>query len=133
MGRKVDVKSNQRRGKAVKELWLKRRIQQSKQETRKHINFLEWKKHGEIIKKERYKVIEHQYSVKKKELNVVLEELKKECSLRPPKLRGMINELNSIGLTDCSNKIKKGCTNSWMEKLKAATQKKVGDFRATFG
>ena len=112
MGRKVDVKSNQRRGKAVKELWLKRRIQQSKQETRKHINFLERKKHGEIIKKERYKVIEHKYSVKKKELNVVLEELKKECRLRPPKLRGMINELNSIGLTDCSNKIKKGCTNS---------------------
>ena len=53
MGRKVDVKSNQRRGKAVKELWLKRRIQQSKQETRKHINFLERKKHAEIIEKER--------------------------------------------------------------------------------
>ena len=79
VGRKVDLKSNQRRGNAVKELWLKRRIQQSKQETRKHINILERKKHGEIIKKERYKVIEHKYSVKKKELNVVLEELKKNA------------------------------------------------------
>ena len=79
VGRKVDLKSNQRRGNAVKELWLKRRIQQSKQETRKHINILERKKHGEIIKKERYKVKEHKYSVKKKELNVVLEELKKNA------------------------------------------------------
>ena len=48
----------------------------------------------------------------------------------------MIKELNIIELTDCSNKIKKECINSWMEKLKAAeslTQKKVGGFLATFG
>ena len=48
----------------------------------------------------------------------------------------MIEELNSIGLTDRHNKITKEYTNSRMEKLKAAkslTQKKVGDFGATFG
>ena len=48
----------------------------------------------------------------------------------------MITELNSIELTDCSNKIKTECTDSSMEKLKAAkslTLKKVGDFGASFG
>ena len=47
----------------------------------------------------------------------------------------MIREFNSTGLTDYSSKIKKGCTNIWVEKLKAAkklTQKKQGDFGATF-
>ena len=41
----------------------------------------------------------------------------------------MIKELNSTELTKCSNKIKKECTNSKMEKLKAAKRKqeKVGD------
>ena len=47
----------------------------------------------------------------------------------------MIKELNSTELTECSNKIKKECTNSEMEKLKAAKRKyeKVGDFGASFG
>ena len=76
VGRKVGFKPNQRRGNAVKEPWWKRRIQQSIQELRKHINILEWKKRGEIKKKKKYRVVEHKYRVKKKEVNVVLEELK---------------------------------------------------------
>ena len=59
MGKKVGLKPNQRRGNAVKEPWWKRRIKQSVQELRKHINILERKKRGEIKKKEKYKVIEH--------------------------------------------------------------------------
>ena len=59
MGEKVGLKPNQRRGNAMKEPWWKRRIKQSVQELRKHINILERKKRGEIKKKEKYKVIEH--------------------------------------------------------------------------
>ena len=51
-------------------------MQQSIQELRKYIIILERKKRGEMKKKEKYKVIEHKYSVKKKGLNVALEELK---------------------------------------------------------
>ena len=59
MGEKVGLKPNQRRGNAMKEPWWKRRIKQSVQELRKHINILERKKRGEIKKKEKYKVIKH--------------------------------------------------------------------------
>ena len=41
VGRKVGLKPKQRRGNPVKEPWWKRRIQQSIQELRKHINILE--------------------------------------------------------------------------------------------
>ena len=66
VGRKVDLKRNQRRENTVNKPWWKRRIQQSIQEFRKHINILECKKRGEIKNKEKYKVIEHKYRVKKK-------------------------------------------------------------------
>ena len=59
MGGKVGLKSNQRRGNAVKEPWWKRRIRQSVQELRERINILDRKKRGEIKKKDKYKVIEH--------------------------------------------------------------------------
>ena len=54
---------------------------------REHIKILKRKKHGEIKKKEIYKVIEHKYRTKKKGLNVVPEELKQRMQLRPPTLR----------------------------------------------
>ena len=73
--KKTKLKPNQRRGNAVKEHWWKRRIQQSIQELDKHINILVRKICEEIKKKEKYEVIEHKYRVKKKGLNVVLEEL----------------------------------------------------------
>ena len=87
MGRKVGLKPNQRRGNAVKEPWWKRRIPPSIQELRKHINILERKKRGEIKKKEKYKVIEHKYRVKKKGLNVVLEELKQRIQAKATKIK----------------------------------------------
>ena len=87
VGRKVGLKPKQRRGNPVKEPWWKRRIQQSIQELRKHINILERKKRGEIKKKEKYKVIEHKYRVKKKGLNVVLEELKQRIQAKATKIK----------------------------------------------
>ena len=99
------------------------------------MSILERKKREEIKKKEKYKVTELKYRVKKKVLNVVLEELKQRIQAKATKIKSMIKEMNSIELTDCSNKINKECTNSWMEKLKivkSLTQEKVGDFGATF-
>ena len=66
VGRKVDLKPNQRRVNVVKKLWWKRRIQQSILELRKHINILERKKREHIKEKEKHKVIELKYRVKKK-------------------------------------------------------------------
>ena len=53
----------------------------------KHIIILEQKKRGEIKKKERYKVIERKYRVKKKGLNVVLEELKQRMQAKATKIK----------------------------------------------
>ena len=78
----------------------------------KHISILERNKREEIKKKEKYKVIELKYRVKKKGLNVVLEELKQRIQAKATKIKSMIKEVNSIELTDCSNKINKECTNS---------------------
>ena len=86
MGKKVGLKPNQRRGNAVKETWWKRRIKQSIQELWKHINISERKKHGEIKQKEKCKVIEHKYRVKKKGLDVVLEELKQRIQTKTTKI-----------------------------------------------
>ena len=79
---------------------------------RKHMSILERKKREEIKKKEKYKVTELKYRVKKKVLNVVLEELKQRIQAKATKIKSMIKEMNSIELTDCSNKINKECTNS---------------------
>ena len=103
VGRKVGLKPNQRRGNAVKKPWRERRIQQS---------IIERKKCGEIKKMEKYKVIKQKFRVKKKGLNVVLEELKQRIQTKATEIESMIKEFNSIGLIDCSNKIKKVCTNS---------------------
>ena len=92
--------------------WWKRRIKQSVQELQKHINILERKKREEIKKKQKYRVIEDKYRVKKKVLDVVLEELKQTIQAKVTKIKRYDQRIDSIELTDCSNKIKKKCTNS---------------------
>ena len=92
--------------------WWKRRIKQSVQELQKHINILERKKREEIKKKQKYRVIEDKYRVKKKVLDVVLEELKQTIQAKVTKIKRYDQRIDSIELTDCSNKIKKECTNS---------------------
>ena len=81
------TKPYQRRENSVKELWWKRRIQQSLQELQKHINILGQKKRGEANKKEKYKIIEHKYRVTKKGSNVVLEELKQRIQAKATKIK----------------------------------------------
>ena len=112
VGKKVDIKPNKRRGNAVKVPWWRRRIKQSVQELQKHINILERKKREEIKKKQKYRVIEDKYRVKKKVLDVVLEELKQTIQAKVTKIKRYDQRIDSIELTDCSNKIKKECTNS---------------------
>ena len=85
--RKVCLKPNQRRGKAMKEPLWKRKIQQSTKELPKHINILQRKKRAKIKKKEQYKVIEDKYRVKKKGLNVVLEGLKQRLQAKATKIK----------------------------------------------
>ena len=87
MGKKVALKQNQRRRNSVKESCWKRRIKQSVQELQKHINILERKKRGEIKKKKKYRETEHKYGVKKKGLNVVLEELKQRIQAKATKIK----------------------------------------------
>ena len=53
----------------------------------KHINILEQKKHGEIKKKEKYKVIGHKCRAKKTGLNVVIEELKQRVQAKATKMK----------------------------------------------
>ena len=136
MGGIVGLKPNHRRGKAGGKPWRKRRIQQSMQELRKHISILEWKKLGEIKRKEEYEVIEHKYRVKKEGLNVVLQELKQKIQAKTTKLKRYDQWIEYYGINRLLQLVQKRVTNSWMEKLKAAkslTQKKLGDFGATFG
>ena len=87
VGKKVALKPNQRRRNSVRESCWKRRIKQSVQELQKHINILERKKRGEIKKKKKYREIEHKYGVKKKGLNVVLEELKQRIQAKATKIK----------------------------------------------
>ena len=47
----------------------------------------ERKKRGQINMKEKYKVIEHKYRVKKKGLSVVLEELKERMQAKDTKIK----------------------------------------------
>ena len=136
MGGIVGLKPNHRRGKAGGNPWRKRRIQQSMQELRKHISILEWKKLGEIKRKEEYEVIEHKYRVKKEGLNVVLQELKQMIQAKTTKLKRYDQWIEYYGINRLLQLVQKRVTNSWMEKVKAAkswTQKKLEDFGATFG
>ena len=106
------------------------------QELRKHISILEWKKLGEIKRKEEYKVIEHKYRVKKEGLNVVLQELKQKIQAKTTKLKRYDQWIEYYGINRLLQLVQKRVTNSWMEKVKAAksrTQKKLEDFGATFG
>ena len=71
----------------MKEPWWRTKVQQSIQELSKHINISEQKKRGDIKKREKHKVIEHKYRVKKKGLNEVLKELKQGLQAKATKIK----------------------------------------------
>jgi len=70
-----------------KEPWWKRRIQSSMAEIRRHINILERKKKGDLKKDVKYKDLERKYFIKKKGLDVVLEELKQRLQAKSKKIK----------------------------------------------
>ena len=55
--------------------------------TETYQHFRENKKRGEIKQKEKYKVIEHKFSVKKKGLDVIPEELKQRIKAKTTKIK----------------------------------------------
>lgn len=75
VGKKLGIK-NTKRGYGMKEPWWKRRIKQSINEVRKHINILERRKRGETMKENKYIEISRKYSITKKGISNVIEELK---------------------------------------------------------
>ena len=70
-----------------KEPWWKRRIKTSISEIRKHIQILERQKKGEIRKKEKFRDLEERYKIKRKGINVVIEELKEILDVKTAKIR----------------------------------------------
>ena len=70
----------------MKEPWWKRRIKQSIIEIQKYINILERRKRGETIKESKYIEVSKKYSVMKKGISNVIEELKQRLQAKTYKL-----------------------------------------------
>ena len=85
VGKKLGLK-NTKRDYEMKEPWWKRRLKQSINEVRKHINILERRKRGETIKESKYIEISRKYSIMKKGISNVIEELKQRLQAKAYKL-----------------------------------------------
>ena len=109
--------------------------QYNSQKLRKHVNILERVKRGEIKKKKKYKVIEHTYRVKKKGLNVVPENLKQRLQTKATEIKRYDQRIEQYRINRFFEQDQKRVYQQLNEKLKAGeslTQKKVGNFGATF-
>ena len=109
--------------------------QYNSQKLRKHVNILERVKRGEIKKKEKYKVIEHIYRIKKKGLSVVPENLKQRLQTKATEVRRYDQRIEQYRINRFFEQDQKRVYQQLNEKLKAGkslTQKKVGNFGATF-
>eukprot|EP00795_Rhopilema_esculentum_P003517 gene3517-biopygen1669 len=71
----------------TKEPWWKRRISESINELRKHINILEREKRGEVSKKGKYHQLSKKYNITRKGISTVIEELKQRMQAKAFKLR----------------------------------------------
>eukprot|EP00795_Rhopilema_esculentum_P006840 gene6840-biopygen8293 len=71
----------------TKEPWWKRRISESINELRKHINILEREKRGEVSKKGKYHELSKKYNITRKGISTVIEELKQRMQAKAFKLR----------------------------------------------
>ena len=85
--RKVGLKKPQKRNKKTKVPWWKRRLKDSIDEIRKHLNILERKQRGEKISKRKCTEVERKYKVLQKGLNCVIEELKQRLNAKSFKLK----------------------------------------------
>ena len=66
---------------------MKKGINQSFKEIRRHINLFERKRRGDLKKTEKYKILEQKYKVKSKGLGIVLEELKQRLQAKSMKIK----------------------------------------------
>ena len=87
IGQTLGLKGKHGKRNNEKEPWWKRRIKTSISEIRKHINILERQKKGEIKKKEKFRDLEKRYKIKRKGINVVIEELKQRLDAKTAKIR----------------------------------------------
>ena len=87
VAKKMGLKPFSNRRKEQKEPWWKRRILNSINMLRKHINILERKRNGERIKKTKADMVEAKYRVKAKGVNVVIEELKQRLKAKSYKVK----------------------------------------------
>ncbi|XP_065051764.1 uncharacterized protein LOC135681303 [Rhopilema esculentum] len=71
----------------TREPWWKRRISESINELRKHINILEREKRGEVSKKGKYHELSKKYNITRKGISTVIEELKQRMQAKAFKLR----------------------------------------------
>ena len=87
IGQTLGLKGKHGKRNNEKEPWWKRQIKTSISEIRKHINILERQKKGEIKKKEKFRDLEKRYKIKRKGINVVIEELKQRLDAKTAKIR----------------------------------------------
>ena len=87
IARKVGLKTGPTTASNNKEPWWKRRIKNSINELRRHINILERNRRGEVRKKGKYLEVAKKYKMKEKGQNVVIEELKQRLQAKAAKLK----------------------------------------------
>ena len=95
-----------------KEPWWKRRIQSSMTEIRRHINILQRKKKGDLQKDVKYKDLERKYFIKKKGLDVVLEELKERLQARSKKSKRYQQRIDQFRINKLIQQDQKKFTNN---------------------
>ena len=82
----MGLKAKDYRPESNSEPFWKIRIREKINEIRNHINILERHKRNEM-RKEKYKSLEHQYPIKEKGSNTVIEELRQRLSAKAAKIR----------------------------------------------
>ena len=86
-GKKIGLKACGSKNKNESEPWWKRRIKESINKVRQHINILERHQREEIKRKEKYEELERKYNINKKGIRTVIEELKQRLHANTAKLK----------------------------------------------
>ena len=91
---KVGLKTCKKKRDIRNEPWWKRRIQDTIKELRKHVNILQRKSKGELVRNTKYRELEKKYHIKRKGENFVIEELKQRLQVKAAKLRRYEQRVN---------------------------------------
>ena len=81
------------------EPWWKKRIRKSINKVRKHINILERHQRGEVRRKGKYEERETKYSINKKGIRTVKEELKQRLHAKTAKLKRYEERMNQYEIS----------------------------------